>query len=121
MNQARSEALEPWIVRALDDLTERIRMRYPDAEFDIELGIDDPNAIHLIVTVDIEEPEDVVDLVIDRVLEIQVEERLPIHVIALRPLKRIIATNHLAISHPGAVVGDAPQSQPSHSHRRKEV
>ena len=109
MNRERTQALDPRITRALDELTDLIRTQYPDAQFAVERGADDPEAIHLTTTVDIEELEDVVDLVIDRLLELQVEERLPIHVIPLRPLERVIAAEQQSMSHPGTIVGNAPQ------------
>jgi hypothetical protein len=109
MSQKRKETLEPRIVQALNELTILIRTRYPDAQFEIGRGMDDAEAIHLTTTVDIEEPEDVVDLVIDRLLELQVDERLPIHVIPLRPPERVIVEEHPSISHPGAVADHAPQ------------
>jgi hypothetical protein len=53
--------------------------------------VDDPASIHLITTVDVDDPDEVGDLVIDRVVELQVEERIPLHVIPVRPVERVLA------------------------------
>ncbi|MAG35180.1 MAG: hypothetical protein CL878_02885 [Dehalococcoidia bacterium] len=42
------------------------------------MGEDDPEAIHLDATANVEDLEEVVDVVIDRVVELQLEEELPI-------------------------------------------
>lgn len=103
------DTLNPRIVSALNELTALIRTHYPDAQFEVMRGVDDPEAIHLTTTVDIEEPEDVVDLVIDRLLELQVEERVPIHIIPIRPMARVFAADRPSVSRPGAIMGSAPQ------------
>lgn len=73
---------------ALSELQERIRAQFPTATFEVARGIDDLREIHLLTTVDVEDPEEVLDLVIDRVLELQIDEGLPIHVIPPRPSER---------------------------------
>jgi hypothetical protein len=42
-------------------------------------------------TVDVPDTTKVVDAVLDRVLELQIQERLPIHVIPVRPRERVLA------------------------------
>jgi hypothetical protein len=84
---------------AIDELVARIKARYPDAQFEVSHGVDEPESIHLTTIVDINETEDIVDLVIDRLLELQIEERLPIHVIPLRPVERVIATTPSTVTH----------------------
>lgn len=72
----------------LSELQERIRAQFPAATFEVARGADDPREIHLLTTVDIEDPEEVLNLVIDRLLELQIDEDLPVHVIPLRLLGR---------------------------------
>lgn len=88
MSRRRTEKLTPRMNNALDELMKIIKAQYPDAQFEIEQGGDEPEAVYLVTRVDIDETEDILDLVIDRIVELQVEERLPIHVIPLRPLER---------------------------------
>jgi len=79
------------MTNAIEELKTMIRGRYPDAQFEVKRAGDDPRSILLETTVDIDEPEDVLDLVIDRVIDLQIEERLPIHVIPLQPIERVVA------------------------------
>ncbi len=76
---------------ALSELQGAISRRYPTAAFEVSRAADDPNSIHLIATVDVDDPDEVGDLVIDRVVELQAEEDLPIHVIPVRTPARVLA------------------------------
>jgi hypothetical protein len=98
MSKGQLEQLDPRLTSALNELTTTIRARYPDAQFEVASGVDDPGSIHLTTTVDIKETEDIIDLVIDCLLELQVEEQLPIHVIPLRPLERTIVVEQPSVS-----------------------
>jgi hypothetical protein len=84
------DSTDPRRQAVLDELRGRILQRYPDATFEVTRGIDDPDAVHLIVTVDVDDTEDVVDLVIDRMMEAQIEEGLPLFVIPVRPAERVM-------------------------------
>jgi hypothetical protein len=84
----------PKVQRALAELQRLIAERWPSARFAISRGEDNPEGIHLNATVDVEDPEEVLDLVIDRVVELQTEQELPIHVIPLRPVEKVIAELH---------------------------
>lgn len=99
MNEGQLERLAPQMAKAIVELMTIIGERYPDAQFSVTPGIDDPESVHLTTTVDIDETEDVLDLVIDRLLELQVDEQLPIHVIPLRPIERVLAAMRPAITH----------------------
>ena len=75
---------------ALTELQELIRLHFPTATFAVSRGEDDAENIHLITTVDVEDPDDVLDVVIDRVLALQVEEGIPVHVIPIRTPERAL-------------------------------
>lgn len=77
---------------AIAELQYTIASQYPDATFELARAPDDPQSIHLIATVDVDDPDEVGDLVIDRVVEMQAEEGIPIHVIPMRPLERVRAS-----------------------------
>ena len=66
---------------AIDELQHMISARYPASTFKISRGEDDPLAVHLIAIVDLDDPGEVLDLVIDRVVALQVDEGIPLHVI----------------------------------------
>jgi hypothetical protein len=86
MTRERPRKLVPAMQRAVDELQETIRHRYADASFRIA---DDPEGagINIWTSVELDDPEEVLDLVLERVLEFQVDEELPIHVIPIRAAK----------------------------------
>jgi hypothetical protein len=80
---------DPRIVAAIDELTQLISGRFPDAQIDVSEG-DDPNGVYLTVSVDIDDPDEITDLVIDRTMALQIEEELPVYVVPIRPISRVI-------------------------------
>ena len=80
---------------ALTELQELIRLHFPTATFAVSRGEDDAESIHLTTTVDVEDPDDVMDVVIDRVLALQVEEGIPVHVIPIRTPERALQAMQL--------------------------
>ena len=90
MSVERTGGMDERVQSALVELEGIIRGAYPEAVFEVARAEDEPEAAHLLATVDVEDAEAVLDLVIDRLLELQVEERLPVHVIPVRPLERVL-------------------------------
>jgi hypothetical protein len=88
MTRAHSASDDPRIREAIDALREIIRARYPDAAFDV-YERDDPVGVHLLATVDIDDTDEVMDLVLDKLYEIQVEQELPVYVVTAQPLTRV--------------------------------
>lgn len=76
---------DPQMQRALAELRELIRQHYPTATFQITHG-DDPEGTYLLAIVDVADPDAVVDVFIERLLEWQIEAELPVYVIPLRRL-----------------------------------
>lgn len=76
---------------ALDELRAIIRRHYPEADFDVTRGLDDPAIVELVAIVDVDEPDCVLDLVIDRQMELQIEDGLPIFVVTERSPERVAA------------------------------
>jgi hypothetical protein len=75
---------------ALHELKGLITARFPKAAFVVEEGTD-PEGIYLLATVDIADTDEVIELVGDRLLELQVEEGLAVYVTPLRPIARVLA------------------------------
>lgn len=90
MRQERSVPLTPAMEKVVNELKGTISARFPQASFVVEEGFD-PKGIYLVTTVDIADTDEVIDAVGDRLLELQVDEGLPIYVTPLRPLQRVIA------------------------------
>ncbi len=77
--------------RAIDELKALLSEHYPEATFRVRHSPDDRRGIDLVTTVDLEDRDEVMDLVIDRVLDLQIKDRLPIHVVPVRTRERNLA------------------------------
>jgi hypothetical protein len=82
--------LTPRIKEALHELKGLITAHFPQAEFVVEEGFD-PEGVYLITTVDIADTDEVIDVVGDRLVELQVDEGLPVYVTPLRPMEHVVA------------------------------
>jgi hypothetical protein len=78
-----------------------ILAKYPDAKIQAEIGFE-PLGVYLFTTVDLDDPDEVLELVLNRVLEFIVDEDIPIHVLPLQTDERnrklreeMEATKHL--------------------------
>jgi H2-forming N5,N10-methylenetetrahydromethanopterin dehydrogenase-like enzyme len=88
----RAEPLEPADPRfqaAVEELQALIHQHYPTTSFAVVQGTD-PEGTYVLATVDVEDPDAVVDVYIDRLLELQINEGLPVYVIPIRPLARVV-------------------------------
>jgi hypothetical protein len=73
---------------AINELQTLIRGHYPSAAFATAQG-EDPHGVYLTVTVDVEDVDDVVDVYIARLLNMQVDECLPLYVVPVEPPERV--------------------------------
>lgn len=91
MRQERTPKAATKTEAALQELRERISERYPSATFGLARDSDEPSMVLLMATVDVDDPDEVLDSVMDRLLQMQVEERIPVQVIPVRTPERIEA------------------------------
>ncbi len=90
MNAEIQRLMTPAVVAAVDELKGLIAERYPQATFVVGPGFDEPG-VYLVATVDVEDTDEVGEVYRDRLLDMRVEEGLPIYVNTIRPLYRVIA------------------------------
>jgi hypothetical protein len=83
------QTLDPRRRQAIGELSALILEHYPTATFSVEPSADDPAVTHLVATVDVDDPDAVVDLVIERVLALTIDEGVPVYVIPIRTPERI--------------------------------
>ncbi len=76
MSKEQLQQRDPRIERAVEELEGMIRRRYPAATFEVAPG-EDPEGVYLWTTVDLEDTDPVLDVVMDRLLELEVDEGLP--------------------------------------------
>jgi hypothetical protein len=77
--------------QAIQELEGVITARYPTTTFELARAADDPHSIHLLAVADVDDPDEVGDLVVDRVVALQVDEGISLHVIPLRTPERVQA------------------------------
>lgn len=92
MSAERTDDMDEPTSRAVAELQSLIRGRYPTVRFSIGRE-EDPEGIYLNATVDIDDVDEVLDVVRDRLFELQVEEGLPLYVIPLEPMSRVLKTS----------------------------
>jgi len=80
----RRDTRDPRIEEVIADIEQRIITVYPHAAFEVFEG-EDPEGAYMRAIVDIEDPDAVTDLVVEPLLKLQIEERLPLYFIAARP------------------------------------
>lgn len=90
MSSAHVETPDNRVAQAVAELQRRILEQHPGATFDVELG-EDPDGTYIWTTVDTDDPDIVLDCVVDRLLELQIDEGLPVHVIPIRSPARVQA------------------------------
>ncbi len=73
---------------ALAELQGLIEASFPGAAFAIYPG-HDPEGIYLEAMVDVDDINDVLDVYIDRLVDLQVEGQLPVYVVPVRPPERV--------------------------------
>jgi hypothetical protein len=86
---AEQEALPDARLRtAAAALQATLAAHYPDATFAV-FHADDPDGLYVQATVDLDEPEVILDVVRDQLYELEVEQGLPIYVVAEQPAARV--------------------------------
>lgn len=81
---------DPRIKSAISELRELIARHYPTATFEV-VRRDDPDGIYLIPTVDVNDLEEVAAVFEERLIDMQVEEGLPVYVVPDWPDERVRA------------------------------
>ena len=82
--------LTPRMQEAIDELKGLITAYFPQAAFVLEEAFD-PEGVYLVTTVDIADTDEVIDVIGDRLVELQVDEGLPLYVTPLRPIDHVVA------------------------------
>ena len=88
MTREREPRLTPRMQQAVAELKELVRSRYPEASFRVARSPEDGRSIDIWTSVDLDEPDEVMDLVVGRVMELLIDEGLPVHVVPVRTPER---------------------------------
>lgn len=82
MAQLVVDTQEATVVAAIAAISGLISARYPEAQFSVELG-EDPAGTYVMATVDADDLDEVIDVFIDRRIDLQIDHGLRLHVIPL--------------------------------------
>ncbi|MBI2760090.1 MAG: hypothetical protein HYX51_01525 [Chloroflexi bacterium] len=104
MSTEHVQSSDPRIATAVQELEALIAERYPATTFDVFQG-EDPEGVYLRATVDLEDTNEVLDVVLDRLYDFQVEQGLPIHVVTTIPLERVADQLRMRDSRPAPRIG----------------
>lgn len=80
---------DPAVRSAIAELQAAVAQRYPAATFEVFQG-EDPTGTYLRATVDVEDTDEVVESVLDRLLTLQVDQGLPVQLVVSRPVEQSI-------------------------------
>lgn len=80
---------DPRIRAALAELRTLIARHFPAATFTIARE-EDPAGIYLTATVDVEDLDAVIAIFLDRLIDMQVDEGLPVYVVPEQPIERVL-------------------------------
>jgi hypothetical protein len=98
---------QPAVAAAPTELDDHIRAQFPTATF-VVTQEDDPTRVYLTATVDIDDPDEVVDLGIDRQLTLQIGDGLPLSVVPVRTPERVAKQVAQAAQKRRAPIGQQP-------------
>ena len=88
MQSGEDASLDERMQDAIHVLTHLILQRFPGTTFDIQPG-DHSSATFVTAVVDLDDPDDAVDCFIDRLLDLQVDEGIRLHIVPVRsPARR---------------------------------
>lgn len=87
MGRTRSVTRGPRVAAAVKEVQDLILSKYPGTEFRIRRG-EDPTGTYLVATVDLDEPDEVTDLVVNRLMDLLVDEGIFIVVVPVRTPER---------------------------------
>ena len=84
MTVERTPKFTPAMQKAISELQGLISKRYPDATFRITRSPESPKTVLLKPVVDVDDRDEVMDVVIDRLGELQAQEQLSLLVVPVR-------------------------------------
>jgi hypothetical protein len=90
MSTRQKSLHDPRMTEAVRSLQTLISSHYPTATFRTFHG-EDPDGVYLRTAVDLDDPDVVMDLAIDRLLKYQLDEGLPVYLLPVRTEARIAA------------------------------
>ncbi|MBI4322454.1 MAG: hypothetical protein HY675_28510 [Chloroflexi bacterium] len=89
MRRKRVSPEDPRIKDAVSELQGAIAAHYPEATFEVGEG-EDPAGVYLTAIVDTDDLTHILEIVEDRLVDIQVEQGVPLYFVPTRPITRVL-------------------------------
>jgi len=89
MNEEYLAGLDARRLAAIQELSTLVMRQYPSAIIQVGPAEEDPQVTHITAMVDIDDPDEVADLVLDRMLQLQWDQKIPVYVIPIRTPERV--------------------------------
>ena len=89
------------VKEAAEELKAIVRARYPEAQFILARAPDDHHIWLLWTEIDIEDPDEVRRLTLDREAEMLEEDNILLHMVPIRSLKRVLGYEPRAVRKTG--------------------
>ena len=112
MKEERLQRLNPKILGAIEELEGIVRDRYPDTTFEVARAADEPESILIWATVDVDDPDEVADPVLDRMLELQIDDGIPVHLVPIRTPERVLASREAEPRRRAGITKIVPSLEP---------
>lgn len=90
MTQASERLHDPQIQAAVAELQQLIKSHFPSTSFTVGEA-EDPEGVYVRAIVDVDDPDEVTEVFIDRMIDLQVEDGLPVYVVPVRTSERSVA------------------------------
>ncbi|HET8524242.1 MAG TPA: hypothetical protein VFL82_13485, partial [Thermomicrobiales bacterium] len=90
------------LAAAIAELQDLIRSHFPTAAFVIGEA-EDPEGIYMRVIADVDDTDEVINVFLDRLVDLQVKDQLPLYVVPVRTPARIAAAQHHGLGEPSVV------------------
>ena len=85
-----TDPTDPRMQAAINELQDLIRRHFPATTCQLGFG-DDPDGVYVTATVDTDDTDEVMDVYLDRLIDLQIEHGLALHIIPVRTPERIAA------------------------------
>jgi len=81
---------DPKMQAAVDEMKELITSHFPSTTYTLDEA-DDPESVYMRAIVDVDDTDDVIEIILDGLVDLQVDDGLPIYVVPVRTPERIAA------------------------------
>ncbi|HZO32711.1 MAG TPA: hypothetical protein VFH48_42745 [Chloroflexota bacterium] len=91
MNGDHGNPHDPRVQQAVEELSRLILASYPQATLTVRPHPEEPSTTLLVATVDVEDLDEVLDVVFERMEQLRIDNGVPVLVLPVHPVERTIS------------------------------